>query len=238
MKEKNFSKAEVIEAILANNTSRVVEMLEEFDLPKDDTPPHFTSGQKELVSAMLSFASIKSWHDDLAEDLAHELIERTATTVHVFDLLRLVVTGAEIKITESDYTKIPNELRVALLKNDYKPKLAEIIEKLDEDVFKILIAYIVSGDEVETLSINFSLPIVRYLYAHEIIPNDLLLAFMAISLRDTSASDAAIEIIGGFNDFLESIFGGDDDDDDDQDERPSGSCHGGCGNCHGRHSDE
>ena len=39
MKEKNFSKAEVIEAILANNTSRVAEMLEEFDLPKDDTPP-------------------------------------------------------------------------------------------------------------------------------------------------------------------------------------------------------
>ena len=185
---------------------------------------------------MLSFASIKSWHDDLAEDLAHELIERTATTVHVFDLLRLVVTGAEIKITESDYTKIPNELRVALLKNDYKPKLAEIIEKLDEDVFKILIAYIVSGDEVETLSINFSLPIVRYLYAHEIILNDLLLALMAISLRDTSASDAAIEIIGGCDDFLKSIFGGNDD--DDQDERLSGGCHGGCGNSHGRHSDE
>lgn len=198
---KEFSKAEVIEAVLANNTSRVVEMLEEFNLPKDGTLPHFTSGQKELASVMLSFASIKSWHDDLAEDLAHELIERTAIIVHVFNLLRLVVTDAEIKITESDYAKIPNKLRAALLKNDYKPKLAGIIEELDEDVFKILIAYIVSCDEVETLSINFSLPIVRYLYIHEIIPNDLLLAFMAISLYDASSNGTVIDIVSHLNDF-------------------------------------
>ncbi|MBR2710669.1 hypothetical protein IKF02_03530 [Candidatus Saccharibacteria bacterium] len=53
MKEKNFSKAEVIEAILANNTSRVVEMLEEFDLPKDDTPPpfHFWAKRARICDA-------------------------------------------------------------------------------------------------------------------------------------------------------------------------------------------
>ena len=233
---KEFSKAEVIEAVLANNTSRVVEMLEEFNLPKDGTLPHFTSGQKELVSTMLSFASIKSWHDDLAEDLAHELIERTAITVHMFDLLGLIVIGAEIEITENDYTKIPNKLRVALLKNHYEPKLAKTIEELDESVFKVLIAYIINGNEIERLNINFSLPITRYLYAHEIIPNDLLLAFMAISLHDTSSNDVVVGIVSDLNDFLGSIL--DLSDDNDQDERPSGGCCGGCGNCHGCHSDE
>lgn len=41
MKQASVSKQEVREAVLANNTARVAEMMEEFHLFKDGTPPPF-----------------------------------------------------------------------------------------------------------------------------------------------------------------------------------------------------
>lgn len=176
------SKKEVQDAILNNNTARVTEMLERFNLTKDGTPPHFTSADKELVSTMLSFASAMSYRDDLDSGLAEELIERTAMTVNIFPFVRLVVAVAEIET--DDFDVIPEEIRTALRKNDYTDQIARAIEDLDDDTFEAFLAYYITG-EIEKSHVKFSLPVIRHIYNDEVIPADLLFAFMASNLRKT-----------------------------------------------------
>ena len=178
-----ISNKDIFDAILNNDTAKAAEMLEEFDLTKDGTPPpHFTSADRQVVSTILSAASAMSWHDNLDDDLAHELIERTAMTVNIFPFLRLVVIGGEIE--REDFDTIPEKIRAALRKNDYTDQIARAIEDLDADVLKTLLNYFISG-EVETSHVKFSLPVIRRIYSDEIIPADLMFAFMASNSRDT-----------------------------------------------------
>ena len=212
-----ISYEEIVNAILNNDTTRAVEILEEFDLLKDGTLPHFTSTDKELVTTMLSFASAMDWHDDLANDLAEELIERTAMTVNIFPFLRLVMAAAKIKQID-DFSVIPEEIRTALSKNDYTDKIAYAIEKLDDETFKALIAFIMTS-EVKRTCVKFNLPIIRHIYAKETIPADLMLAYMGLCPRQTidefcrKFHDAALVALGG-PDLLDALFGEMYDDDD------------------------
>ena len=246
---------EVMNAILNNDTGRAAEMLEGFDLLKDGTPPHFTSAGKRLVSTMLGAASVAAWHENLDEDLAHELIERTAMTVNIFQFLQLVMAAAEIKQID-DFSVIPEEIRTALSKNDYTDKIAYAIEKLDDEAFEALIAFIMTG-EIERTHVKFNLPIMRHIYAEETIPADLMFAYMGLCPRQTidehfSGLHDALGALGGIG-LLGALLDGmhdDDDDDGDEDDKSEeddkkedhechcGGCHGGCGGCHGCHSDD
>ena len=243
---------EVMNAILNNDTGRAAEMLEGFDLLKDGTPPHFTSADKHLVSTMLGAASVAAWHEDLDEDLAYELIERTAMTVDIFPFLRLVVAGAEIE--NEDFDTIPENIRTALRRNDYTDQIARAIEDLDDDTFEAFLAYYITG-EIETSHVKFNLPVIRHIYSDEVIPADLLFAFMASNLRETidehfGGLHDALGALGGlglFGALLDGMHDDDDDDDDDKSEEDGkeedhechcGGCHGGCGGCHGCHSDD
>ena len=196
---------------------------------------------------MLSAASAMSWHDNLDDDLAHELIERTAMTVNIFSFLRLVVIGGGIE--REDFDTIPEQIRAALRKNDYTDQIARAIEDLDADVLKTLLNYFISG-EVETSHVKFNLPVIRRIYSDEIIPANLMFAFMASNSRDTIDEHfgSAMDAIGGLG-LLGVLLGGMNNDDDDKEDHECnhdgchgecGDCHGecgGCGDCHGCHSD-
>ena len=172
---------DVMNAIQNNDTGRVAEMLEEFDLPKDGTLPYITSANKHLASIMLNAASVAAWHEALDDDLAHELIERTAMTVDIFPFLRLVVAGAEIE--NKDFDVIPENMRTALCRNDYTDQIARAIEGLDDDTFKAFLAYYIAG-EIKASHVKFGLPVIRRIYGDEVIPAYLLFAFMASNLRE------------------------------------------------------
>lgn len=191
----SFTRKEVREAILGNDTDRVAEILEEFELLKDGTPPSFTSGDKDLVSEMLNFASIAAWHEKLSEELAEELIERTAMTVDIFSFLRLVVAGAEI--LDGGFDDIPQNIRKALCRNDYTDKIARAIDNLDDKTFRTLLAYLGTG-AIEIIHVKFNLPIIRRIYNDKTIPADLMFAFMSSNLRDTidERFDGVLGIIG------------------------------------------
>ena len=210
---------DVMKAILDNDTDRAAEMLEGFDLRKDCTIPHFTSADKGLVSTMLGAALVAASHKNLAEDLAHELIERTAMTVDIFQFLRLVVAYAEIE--NKDFDAIPENIRTALRRDDYTDQIASAIEDLDDCIFKALLAYYLT-EEVKTSYVKFNLPVIRHIYNDEVIPANLLFAFMASSLRETidehfgglrlHGAFGALDDSGLFGAFFGGMYGDGDDD--------------------------
>ena len=217
-----FSKQDVVDAILKNDTARVTEMLEEFDLTKDGIP-HFNSINKSLASHALIVASAAAYRDGLTENLTKELIERTAKIIDLFDFLRLAVLAGEIGTTNFDI--IPPAIRTALEKNIYSDELAHDIENLSYDSFKALLSFIPS-DEIEMLDIRLGLPILRRIYADRIVLTHLMLAYMAICLRETvedkiaaKIAEGSVEPLDTLDAIFNAIFDIDDDDitDDDSD---------------------
>lgn len=210
-----LSREKVMNAILNNKTTEAVEMLEEFHLTEDGTPPHFTSGGKALVKDMLGFASVVAFRGGLDDSLAEALVERTAMTVDIFSFLRLATAAAEIKVDE--FNTIPEALNIipekvsdALRKNRYTDKIARAIEEMSEDAFKAFLAFMMSG-EVKTSHVKFDLPIIRYIYRNEIIPMDLMFAFMGLCLRD-AIDEVLPGVIGGV--LSDLLLGGLCDDDE------------------------
>lgn len=156
------------------------------------------NSDRKLVSELLGLAAALSWHGKLYAELAAELVERTAMTVNLFPFLDLVIVGVGIdteKIGEDDYDKLPHRLQIALAKNKYSEAVAGEIEGLGADDFNVLVAYLNSG-EVERTRVEFNIPIIRYIRAHELVPDDLLFAFMAGSLREP-IGDGLGDALGG-----------------------------------------
>lgn len=211
-----LSNEEIINAILDNDTARVAEMLEEFDLIKDNVP-YLTPSNKHLASTMLSFASAMSYRSDLDSGLAEELIERTAMTVNIFSFMRLVVTVEGIKT--NDFDIIPEEIRTTLCKNDYTNKIAQAIEKLDDDAFAALLAFLLTG-KIKCIHVKFGLSIIRHIYAKGKIPKSLIFAYMGLCQRETFGEhfglNNAIGALGGLtllDSLIDGIRGRYDDDD-------------------------
>ena len=176
-----FSNKEVMDAILNNDTTRAAEMLEGFGLTKDGSHLKFTFVDRALVLTMLGFASVMSYHDKLNSDLAKELIERTAMTVNIFPFARLVIATAGIET--DDFNIIPEEIRIALLKDNYTDKVTHAIEKLDDDAFAALLVLLTT--EFEQVDAKINLPIIRRIYAKKTIPENLILAYMGLCARQT-----------------------------------------------------
>ena len=175
-------KEELMNVILNNDTTSAAEILEAFNITKDGIPYPFTCADKDVVSTMLGLASGMSYRNDLDGDLAEELIEHTAMTVDTFSFVRLVVVASKIKT--DDFSAIPEEIRTALLRSDYTDKIAYEIEKLDDDAFAALLAFLLTG-KVEGMHAKFNLPIIRRIHAEETIPEDLMLAYMGLCSRET-----------------------------------------------------
>ena len=190
---------------------------------------------------VLSFASVMDYRDELSDDLAKELVERTAMTVDIFPFVRLV--AATMKIEVNDFDVIPKKIRSALKESKYTDRVAREIEEMSDEAFDALLAFIMS-DEVTTTHVKLNLPIIRRIYGEELIPADLMFAYMGLSLRDTIDERIHGIIPGIFGDILiGSLFSELDDDDDEEDDEDDAKkcncdgCHGGCGDCHGCHSD-
>ena len=196
---------EVTEAILSNDTARVAEMMEGFHLTKDGNPPRFTAASKDFANLVLGLASATSYHDSLSRDLAEELIERTAMTVNIFPFLWLVVAGA--KIEAEGFEVIPAKVLLALLMDGYSDEIAHAIDALDDEAFKTLLVFIAEG-KIEASSIKFNLPILRRIHKEEIIPEDLMLAYMGLCPRETLCSGCVQDTLGALGGIilLEDLF--------------------------------
>ena len=190
---------EIADAIVSNQTKKVTEILDSLDLRKDGIPPCLTNASKEVSTTMLSFASVSAWQEALDDELAEELIERTAMAVNIFPFLRLVATAADVGPV--NFNAIPKSLKRALRENDYSDKIARLIEDLDNITFETLITYILSG-KIERTHVKFNLPIIRNIYFNELIPTHLLFAFMGLCPRETVDDHVHRVMHGGLGDLL------------------------------------
>lgn len=173
-----FSMKEVINAILNNDTTNATKMLEEFNFTKNDTPTHFTSDYRTLASTMLSLASAISSRNALDGNLAKELVERTTMSINIFPFTRLIVATVGIKADNFDI--IPKRIREALCNNKFEDTIGNAIEKLNDDAFAALLV-LISTDKIKQLNVYFTQAIMRRIQKGKIIPENLMLAYMAIA---------------------------------------------------------
>lgn len=176
-----LSREKVANAVLENKTTEVAKMLEGFGLKKGNNPPVLTSGSKDLAISVLGLASAMDYDDKLNHVFADELIGRTAMAVDIFRFLHLVVAAMEIKADSFDV--IPKKIRTAIRKCKYTSEAAAEIEAMSDEAFNALIVFMLSED-IERVHIRFNCAIIRRIYKDEIIPADLIFAFMGLSLRD------------------------------------------------------
>ena len=214
-----LSRKEIIDTIRENDTARAVEMLEAFMLTK---PPRvLTPGSKKLALTMLGAASAMSYRGALYNSLAEELIERTAATVELFRFISYVIIAAEIKTDKFGIDTIPEEIRKALREGICTDEIANAIEKLDKSTFAAMLVYIMT-DEVKCLSVEFNLPIIRYIYTEETISQDLLFAYMGLCFHELTDNpytilgiSGGIPMHGGAINLL-MMMGQDDNEDEEQ----------------------
>ena len=93
-----ISKKAVIEAVKNNRTKDVSEVLEEFGLFKEAPPLPYSATAMNLATTILSVASAMAHRESLSDELAQEIINRTARTVDLFSFVQLVVEAADVDV--------------------------------------------------------------------------------------------------------------------------------------------
>ena len=134
------------------------------------------------MAAILTYASAASLSGSLDEAVANELIDRLATKVDIFQLLRYVIACAAIEAKDTD--AIPEEIREAIGSKEEKDDLAQAIGDLDSAIFATLLCFLAEGG-IECINAAHSLPIIRRIYEEGVINGGVLFAYMALCLRET-----------------------------------------------------
>ena len=88
--------------------------------------------------------------------------------------------------------KIPDLLYSALKGEDYA-LVNDVVPSLTVDEFKQPAAFLCGSVEIEHLSCQSSCPLVHYIYEHELLPQDLLFACMAATLRRPEPTISSLE---------------------------------------------
>lgn len=175
---------------------------------------HYSKDGWECAADVLGFASAASYSNPLPEDLFEAIIDRTAVTVNTFLFADSVVVAAGIGT--DNFSLIPEDIQTALREGHYTDKVGKAIEGLDNNAFAALLSFILKG-KINALSAKFNLPIIRRMHAAEerVIPENLMLAYMATSVRKPESSRpfaAVIDVSGGWPDgmpvILEMLSGG------------------------------
>lgn len=171
---------DVKDAILNSDVDRAVEILEAFGFTEGDDPCLFDNHGRTLAADMLGFAAAMSC--DLNAALADRIIEYVSAAVNtpVFSQLVALYAGLEA----DDFGIIPEEIYAALCEANYTNEIADAIEDLDDETFEALLVFL-ADEPVNSTETKFSLPIVRRIYADEIIPAGAMFAFMGLCLYAT-----------------------------------------------------
>ena len=213
-----ISKNDVYNAMSANDTARVADILEEFELFKEPVNTPFSMSQRELAQFVLSIASVMAWRDSLAEDLAEEILERTAITVDIFNFSLPFLAAADIGRARHNFYAIPKDVFAAMADDNYSDAVANTIENMSREAFEAMLVGLVEKDGYD---VRFNLPIFRFICGSDIIPQHLVFSLMASSMR--TAHDEFMPRLP----FLDALFGlgryeaDDEDNDDDQDDAES-----------------
>lgn len=199
------------EYIFSNDYNSIKKLLDAIGVERGFTQ-YFSDRARTTISKLLAYASAQATYDQLSEEIALELIARSASVISPLDFLNVMLCYI-------DYKRVPNvTLPARLVYEFYRPEPSEhfysMVCSLSEDRYLMLIDFIVEGKIKTPTAISRStLPaLLTYAYRNHVLPGDIFFAYLASNL--TGVDDGFFETqraIGNEDD----IFGEDDEDYDD-----------------------
>lgn len=178
-KEVLAERRKLSDAIYANETDKVAEILETFGFARQDLPSKYDDTMRHFARMALSAAAVAETENSITREVAVLIIEYIAPTVDVFDFLYAVCGYAYYESKENYEADIPHKLREALLKNEFNESAAEAINALSPSEFQSLVGYILGNKDIEILSSNFARRLMVYCYERNLIPYCLVFSSMA-----------------------------------------------------------
>ena len=206
------TRREVADAVATNDVDRVAEILEGYGFGKDGRVFPYFSPHRELATIMMTHASVASHLNALNYEVGRVLIEHTAKVVDLFPFVLLVWKAANCEW--SNATSIPDLVRDDLLRDCYSHDFALSVANMDCETFTNMLSFILS-DEVKQLDVDFAPALILYVYVRNIIPRELLFAYMAACLKEP-ISDCAISHLGPFEAFALMFSGAEDNNENDE----------------------
>ena len=197
--EGGVTYAEVWDAMRANDLDTIIEMLDDFEIKKGEGF-RIDPGTYDLARHILSTASAFVANGHLRGELMLEAVERFATAVHFMHFIRLAWSHNEC-CDPRPVSKRQETLRDMLSSIQNAEEIGEWtqrVEYLSEDEFTKLtnaLLYMEEEGEFEKMHISWNVAFIRYVYQHSMLPDSMLFAYMAITLRQPSTMATPIAAI-------------------------------------------
>lgn len=206
-----FSREEIATAIKENDLDTINEMLDGFGLRKNF--PLFLPTSFRAESSILSYGVAFAGRSLVKPEVAKLLIDNLSHNIDVFLFLDSVLyfLGEDVRNEEVH----PSQEIIDILEgNGPSDEFGGRVAILEEYEFIALARYLASG-KIESISREFNSPIVRYVYAHQMLPLTMLFSYMAAALREPDINPIrATDIIGQILEGLEGTFADSEEDDE------------------------
>ncbi len=191
--DMELSKYEVKDVVLNNDIATAVEMLEGFGFNVAGLTDKYSSASKELAACMLCTMSVAAMHDKLTDEFAQEIINRVGSFVSVFDLIRMVIIGANIRV--NDLGCLPSDVLWAVFYSDFSDDTVEKIGTLGVAEFESLLVLFTGKIRMPK---TVGVAVLKKIHECNLIPSYQLYSLMAAYLLAPSNDSSA---------FLPGLFG-------------------------------
>lgn len=198
-----FTGEEIVAAVMDNDIDTIESILKEFELNWFNQPAPFFDESKRISCLLLNYAIVFSTQQRLTMDTASLLIDAISINVNSFQFLDTILFHLKVIRTEK-YEVIPKRILDILEKNVPNDELNHRVACLQVDEFLTLAEYLTSGKK-ETMNVTYTLPFIRYVFSHELIPLNLLFAYMVSALREPNVTN--VDVIGIIGQIVDGIMG-------------------------------
>lgn len=181
-----LNRNEVRDVVLSNDIATAVEMLEGFGFNVAGLTDKYSSASKELAACMLCTMSVAAMHDKLTDEFAQEIINRVGSFVSVFDLIRMVIIGANIRV--NDLGCLPSDVLWAVFYSDFSDDTVEKIGTLGVAEFESLLVLFTGIIRMPKI---VGLELLRKIHEYSLIPRSQFYALMAAYLYPPSNDSSA-----------------------------------------------
>lgn len=179
------SRKELKGIIDQNDAVALRKVLVAFDLSKINPFAlgfHSKSGH-QLMATLLEYTSASKACGKVSDEICQIVLEYCAMGVNAFRLIELflISTGRDGRENSS---RIPEKLWFNVVFNVYHDAVATEISCLNREQFFKFCKGILLDESIQKLHFSYSVPLMRYIYEHKLIPRAMLFSYMRICLRE------------------------------------------------------
>ena len=180
--------------IIRGDVEALTEVFDNFGISGDKKELPLVSADFRLIKFLLEHASVQAAavnrnsaeaEADRYNRMFEIIVERIAKHVELFDFLQLFLSWC-VDSYKFDKSRFEKSLIDALYSGRYKKGVSQQIANLEEGEFVRLCGFIMA--KIDTLDRDYSIPILRYIFVHRLLPHEILFAYMRIFLEDALPS--------------------------------------------------